>query len=67
MIDLVFGLPPAPASAPAGERFTGIFVITEYLSKYAVAYPIRRKAAAEIAPLLFRYISEFGALGLRKS
>ena len=58
-VDLVLGLPPSPPDA--AEPYVGIFVITEFLTKFAVAYPIRSKNAAEIAPLLFRYISTFGA------
>jgi hypothetical protein len=48
-IDLVLGL---PADNP--EQFNGILVITEYLSKYPYAVPIRFKEAVEIATHLFQ-------------
>ena len=54
-IDLIFGLP-----ADNSERYVGILVITEYLSKYPFAAPIRSKEATEIADILFHYISIFG-------
>ena len=60
-IDLVFGLPRSPLDAHREAQFCGIFVLLEATSKYAVAYPIRSKAASEIAPLLLKYISMFGA------
>lgn len=53
-IDLIFGLPTT------SEGFNGILVITEYLSKYPWAVPIRSKAAQEIADRFFEYISIFG-------
>ena len=58
-IDLVLGLPASPPEDP--RPFIGVCVLTEYLSKYAVAYPIRSKEATEIAALLFKYIATFGA------
>ena len=53
-IDLVFGLPET------AEGYTGILVITEYLTKYPYAVPIKTKTAEEIARKLFIYISIFG-------
>jgi Integrase zinc binding domain len=53
-IDLVFGLPQTT------DGYKGICVITEYLSKYPYAVPIRSKTAVEIAKCLFTYISMFG-------
>ena len=55
-IDLVLGL---PSDNP--ENFNGIVVITEYLSKYPHAMPIRSKEATEIVEHLFFFISQFGA------
>ena len=54
-MDLVLGLPVTD------EGFNGILVISEYLSKYPMAFPIKSKSAAEVAPLLFQYIAMFGA------
>ena len=57
-IDLVwyfwFGL------AETEDRYTGIIVIVEYLSKFPYAVPIISKTAEEIAERLFEYISKFG-------
>ena len=53
-IDLVGGVPTTT------EGYTGILVITEYLTKYPYAVPIRTKTAEEIARELFIYISLFG-------
>ena len=53
-IDLVFGLPVTE------DGYRGILVITEYLSKYPYAVPIRTKSAAEVARCLWMYISLFG-------
>ena len=53
-IDLVLGLPETK------EGYKGILVITEYLSKYPYAVPIKSKTAVEIAENLFQYISLFG-------
>ena len=53
-IDLVFGLPET------NENYRGILVITEYVSKYPYAVPIRSKTAEEVAQHLFQYISIFG-------
>ena len=53
-MDLVFGLPETK------DGYKGILVITEYLSKYPYAVPIRSKTAEEIAKKLFLYISIFG-------
>ena len=46
-VDLVFG-------------FAGILIITEYLSKYPFAAPLRSKGAVEIAEIVFVYITIFG-------
>ena len=54
-MDLVLGLPTTE------EGYKGILVITEYLSKYPVVFPIKEKSAKEIAPLFFHYVSTFGA------
>lgn len=53
-IDLVSGLPLT------SDGYKGIMVITEYLSKYPYAVPIRSKSADEIAEKLWVYISIFG-------
>ena len=53
-IDLVFGLPTTE------DGYKGILVITEYLSKYPYAVPIRTKSAKEVAGCLWKYISLFG-------
>ena len=53
-IDLVFGLPTTE------DGYRGILVITEYLSKYPYAVPIKSKSAKEIASCLWAYISLFG-------
>ncbi len=53
-IDLVGGLPDTPSG------YKGILVITDALSKYPFAVPIRTKTAQEIAEKLFTYISLFG-------
>ena len=53
-IDLILGLPIT------NEKYNGILVITEYLSKYPYAVPIKSKNAQEIAEKLFEYISIFG-------
>jgi hypothetical protein len=39
----------------------GILVITEYLSKFPMVYPITTKSAEEVGRCLFSYISLFGA------
>ena len=54
-IDLVLGLPD---NNP--QQYNGILVITEYLSKYAYAVPIKTKQAIEISDHLFQYICIFG-------
>jgi len=46
-IDLILGLPETK------EGYKGILVITEYLSKYPYAVPIKSKTAEEIAENLF--------------
>ena len=56
-MDLVLGLTATPRDVPPEQQFTGILVLTEYLSKYAMAFPIRQKSSDEIVPLLFRYIA----------
>ena len=53
-IDLVLGLPLTV------DGYKGILVITEYLSKFPYAVPIRSKTADEIAEKLWTYISIFG-------
>ena len=53
-IDLVFGLPLT------SEGFHGCFIITEYLTKYVWAFPIKSKEAIPIAKHLFHFISEYG-------
>jgi transposase InsO family protein len=53
-IDLAFGLPETD------EGYHGVLVITEFLSKYPFAVPIKSKLAAEIAEHLFNFISLFG-------
>ena len=53
-IDLTFGLPTT------NEGYNGLLVITEYLSKYPYAVPIKSKTADEIAEKLLVYISLFG-------
>ena len=52
-IDLVVSLPETI------EGYKGILVITEYLSKYPYAVPIRTKTAKEVAEKFFVYISMF--------
>ena len=53
-MDLTFGLPVTK------EGFNGLLVITEYLTKYPYAVPIKSKTAEEIAEKLLVYISLFG-------
>lgn len=53
-IDLTLGFPETK------EGFIGLLVMTEYLTKFVVAYPIKSKTASEIAERLFDYISFFG-------
>lgn len=53
-IDCVFGFPETI------EGYKGILVITEYLTKYPYAVPIKSKTAHEIATHLLQYISLFG-------
>lgn len=53
-IDLVLGLPMTE------EGYIGILVITEYLTKFPFAVPIKSKNSMEIAERLFEYISIFG-------
>ena len=53
-IDLVLGLPETE------EGFIGIMVITEYLTKYPYAVPIKTKTALEISDHLIQYFSLFG-------
>ena len=54
-MDLVLGLPSDNV-----HNYNGILVLTEYLSKYPYAVPIRSKEAVEIAEHLFQFISIFG-------
>jgi len=53
-MDLIFGLPPT------AEGYTGIVVITEYVTKFPYAVPIKTKNSQEIAEKLFEYVSLFG-------
>lgn len=53
-IDCTFGFPET------SEGYKGILVITEYLSKYPYAVPIKSKTAKEIAEHLLQYICLFG-------
>ena len=53
-IDLVFGLPET------SDGYIGLMVITEYLTKYPYAVPIKSKTACEIAENTWQYISLFG-------
>jgi len=53
-IDLVFGLPETK------EGYIGIMIITEYLTKFPYAKPIKSKAMEEIIAVLLEYISLFG-------
>lgn len=53
-IDCVFGMPQT------AEGYVGILVITEYLSKYPWAVPIKSKSAEEIAEKLLDYVATFG-------
>lgn len=52
-LDLTFGLPESP------EGYIGLMVITEYLSKYPYAVPIKSKNSEEIARRLWDYICLF--------
>ena len=53
-LDLVFGLPITT------EGYKGLLVITEFVTKYVWAIPIKSKNAEEIAEKLLEYISLFG-------
>lgn len=53
-IDCLFGLPETT------EGYKGILVLTEYLSKFPYAVPIKSKTASEVASHLLAYISLFG-------
>jgi transposase InsO family protein len=53
-MDLMVGLPEV-------DGYTNILVITEYLSRYACAFPLRSKTAVEVASKLLEYIFTFGA------
>ena len=53
-IDLVLGLPETE------DGFKGILVVTEYLTKFPYAVPIKSKTSEEIASHLMVYISIFG-------
>jgi hypothetical protein len=57
-MDLVFGIMDLVSENP--EKYIGILVISEYLTKYPFAAPIRSKQAIEIADILFNYIYIFG-------
>jgi IS30 family transposase len=54
-MDLVFGLPEDNA-----EGYKGILVITEYLTKFPYAVPIKSKTAGEIAKHFMDYVCLFG-------
>ena len=53
-MDLVFGLPET------SEGYVGLCVITEALTKYPYAVPIKTKSAMEISRQFFKYITIFG-------
>lgn len=53
-MDLVLGFPEDD------EGHCGCLVLTEYLSKYPMVYPIKSKSAEEIAKCLLDYIGFFG-------
>ena len=53
-VDLVFGLPETI------DGFKGILIITEFLTKFPYAVPIKSKSADEIASQLWQYFSIFG-------
>ena len=53
-VDLVFGFPKT------ADGYVGVMVITEYLTKYPYAVPIKTKSATEIGAELFKFISIFG-------
>ena len=53
-IDCVFGFPIDE------EGHCGVLVLTEYLSKYPMAFPLKSKTAEEIAKHLWKFISIFG-------
>lgn len=53
-IDCVFGLPKTK------EGYIGILVLTEYLSRFPYAVPIRTKTAEEVASHLIQYMALFG-------
>ena len=53
-MDLVLGLPETE------DGYNGIIVITEYMTRFPWAAPIRSKSATEIAAKLFEFISIFG-------
>jgi hypothetical protein len=54
-MDLVLGFPETK------DGFVGCLVLTEYLSKFPMVYPVRSKNAEEIAAHLLDYVSLFGA------
>lgn len=56
-IVLLFGL------LTTSEGYKGILVITEYLSKFPFAVPIKSKSAEEVANYLWNYIVIFGPPG----
>ena len=53
-MDLVFGFEKTT------EGYCGIMVITEYLSKFVFARPIKSKEAREVFRVLWEYVSIFG-------
>ena len=52
-IDLVFGLPEV-------DNYVGIMIITEALTKYVYAVPIKSKSAVECSSKLWEYMCLFG-------
>ena len=53
-IDLVFGLPQTK------EGYIGLFVVSEYLTKFPYVEPIKGKTAVEIAEKLWNFVCLFG-------
>jgi hypothetical protein len=53
-LDLTFGYPISE------QGFTGNLVLTEYVSKYVVVYPIRSKTAVEVFRCFLHYCCIFG-------
>ena len=53
-LDLQFGYPEST------EGYTGMLVLTEYVSKYVFAFPIRSKTAEEVFRRFLEYVCFFG-------